>query len=93
MEFNESDSLSNRAITQAIYESFCRKGGMEFAEEAVEYMQDAYQEIHRHWFPGNYQTLFYLGYCFGRREEVEALAQSHDFLTRWLASDDQEDPD
>jgi len=90
VKFNEDDSLSNQAITQAIYESFCRKGGPEFAEEAINHMLDAYQEIHRHWFPGNYRTLFYLGYCYGRKEEVETMAKSHEFLTRWL---ENEDPD
>ena len=91
MDFHENDSLSHQAITQAIYESFCRKGGPEFAEEAVSHMQEAYQEIHRHWFPGNYRTLFYLGYCFGRKEEVESWAQSQEFLAQWLDSDTTEE--
>ena len=93
VEFNDSDSLSHRAITKAIYDSFCRKGGSEFAEEAVTNMQDAYQTIHRHWFPGNYRTLFYLGYCFGRKEEIEALAKSQEFLMQWLENDEYDDPD
>ena len=94
MEFNESDSLSHRAITRAIYESFKSKGGLEFAEEAIVHMQEAFASIDRHWFPENYRTLFYLGYCFGRKEEVESLAQSH-FLMRWINSEDynEDQPD
>lgn len=90
VEFNDSDSLSHKAITQAIYDSFKNKGGLEFAEEAVAHMQETFQTIDRHWFPENYRTLFYLGYCFGRKEEIESLAQSH-FLMRWLNSEEYDE--
>ena len=90
MEFNNNDSLAHKAITQAIYDSFKRKGGLEFAEEAVALMQEAFQTLERHWFPENYRTLFYMGYCFGRKEEIEALAQSH-FLMRWLNSEEYDE--
>ena len=82
------ESLEN--VTEAIYVLFSERGGVEFAQEALKNMREAYQSIQKPFFSSNYQILFYLGYCFGRGDDFNSLRETQLLLAWWKSQDDED---